>query len=326
MKKLFICLCFFKMNEYILQYINYDRNVLNHNQIRECRYYELKKMHEYFLFKKWIEYRIEDIELNDIVDFVSQLRTTPITNWWNRLWKYLSDSSVYNYLVSIRMFFKYVSTIWIRTRFNREQIPIFRCPDKKREPMTETEYRILRQAPLLYADSTLEWIRDELLIVIPRETWLRRAEIVRIRFEDFHHKNRQFQVLVKWWRYESVFFSESLRQKILDYEEQLKKTFPFTYREYVISHLKVRDRWKKFPPEKASTTLHKYVKILQDKWLIRKNITLHQARHSFAMRCVYSWLSQQATTQLMRHKDPKSTLQYYHLNDSRLLNQYDLIR
>ena len=57
-----------------------------------------------------------------------------------------------------------------------------------------------------------------------------------------------------------------------------------------------------------------------------KRLTLHMERHSFAMRCVYSWLSQQATTQLMRHKDPKITLHYYHMNDTRLLNQYDLIK
>ena len=149
---------------------------------------------------------------------------------------------------------------------------------------------------------------------------------IRIKFEDFHHKNRQFQILVKGWRYESVFFSEYLRKKVLNLESKLYKKYPCTIREYVISHMKIRDRWKWFVPEKVSTTVHKYVKILQEKWILKKNLTIHQARHSFAMRCVYSWLSQQATTQLMRHKDPKSALQYYHLNDSRLQNQYDKIK
>lgn len=313
------------MNEYLLNFINYDRNVLNHVR-RQNKYYLLKKMNEYFLYKKWIDYKIQDIELKDIIEFISQLRTTPISRWWNRRWKYLSDWTIFNKLVSIRMFFKYLNIIWVETKINREQIPIYHYPENKREPMSDSEYQILRQATLLYADSTIEWLRDELLIMIPRETWLRRAEIVRVRFEDFHKNTRQFQVLVKWWRYESVFFSESLRDKILDFEKKLKQAYPFTYREYVISHLNTRDRWLPFHPNKASTTIHKYVKILQKEWKIRNNITLHQARHSFAMRCVYSWLSQQATTQLMHHRNPRSTMQYYHLNDTRLQEQYDLIQ
>lgn len=321
----FYLMYFFKMEELISQYINYERNVLNHSWMRESRRYMLKKLNEFLIRSLWKNFSIQDVQLKELIAFITEVKTTPITTW-HKSWKFPSPSAIYNYLCCLRMFFKFLNFIWYKLKFNREQIPIYRCPDKKREPMSEQEYNLLRQAPLQYADSELEWMRDELLIEIPRETWLRRAEIVRIRFEDFHHQNRQFQILVKWWRYESVFFSEWLRKKILKFESELKRRYPFTMRVYVISHIKTRDRWRWFTPEKASTTCHKYVKLLQEKWLLNKNITLHQARHSFAMRCVYSWLSQQATTQLMRHKDPKSTLQYYHLNDSRLQSQFDSIQ
>ena len=291
----------------------------------ESRYYMLKKLYEFLLFTKGKDFTIYDIELQDILSFITKVKTTPITTW-HKVGKYPSPSAIYNYLCCMRMFFKYLNLRGFKLNLNWEQIPIYNCPDKKREPMTKQDYEILRQAPLLYAENELEWIRDQLLIDIPWETWLRRAEIVRVKFEDFHSSNRQFQVLVKWWRYENVFFSEWLRQRVLDFENELKKKYPFTIWTYVISHIRVRDRGRGMPPEKASTICHKYVKMLQEKWLLNKNITLHQARHSFAMRCVYSGLSQQATTQLMRHKDPKVTLHYYHLNDTWLQGQFDMIK
>lgn len=291
----------------------------------EARYYTLKRFDK-FLSKIYGDaYTVFDIKLQDILDFISHERRTPITTW-HKVWKYPWPSAILNKLISIRMFFKYLSMIWNKLSFNWEQIPIYKCPNKKREPMKKEDYEKLRKATYLYADSHLESIRDELLVAIPWETWLRRAEIVRVRFDDFKNENRQFQILVKWGRYENVFFSESLKNKVLEFEIALKKKYPFTIWTYVISHIKVRDRWRAFTPERASMTLHKYVKILQEKWEIGNNVTLHMARHSFAMRCVFSGISQQATMQLMRHKDPKSTLQYYHLNDTRLRWQFDKIK
>lgn len=313
------------MTEFIQQYIDYERNVLNHSLVRKWRFYFLEKMHNFFLEAIWENYDVSEIELRHILSFITKVKNTPIKTW-HKTWKYPSSSAIYNYLSWIRMFFKYLNFIWCKLKFSREQIPIYACPDKKREPMTKEEYELLRQAPFLYNENFLESLRDELLFVIPRETWLRRAEITRITFDDFKKWNRQFEILVKWWRYESVFFTKYLQEKVLKFESELRKKYPHIIRKYITSNLNVRDRWRWFTPEKASATCRKYVKILQEKWLLHRDVTLHQARHSFAMRCVYSWLSQQATTQLMRHKDPKSTLHYYHLNDSRLKQQFDQIQ
>lgn len=313
------------MMELINQYTNYERDVMNHSLIWESRYYTLKRFNAFLIKKYNGGYTVFDVKLQDILDFITHEKHTPITTG-HKHWKYPWPSAIFNKIVAIRMFFKYLNMIWEKISFNWEQIPMYKMPDKKREPMKKEDYEKLRVAPYLYADSYLEAVRDELLIEIPWETWLRRAEIVRVKFEDFKNENRQFQILVKGWRYENVFFSEWLRKKVLKFEKELKKKYPYTIRTYVISHIKIRDRGRQFPPEKASMTLHKYVRILQEKWELDRDVTLHMARHSFAMRCVYSGISQQATMQLMRHKDPKSTLQYYHLNDTRLKNQYDLIK
>jgi hypothetical protein len=68
------------------------------------------------------------------------------------------------------MFCKFLNIIGYKLKFNWEQIPMYKCPDKKREPMRKEDYEKLREAPYVYADSYLEAVRDELLIDIPRET------------------------------------------------------------------------------------------------------------------------------------------------------------
>lgn len=334
-RKSFYMLMFFAMNEMkelMLNFIDFEKNIKNHSNVRQRYYYHLRMLNEYLIFEKWANVQVEDIELTDILDFLNKYKLHKIQHWPTS-WKYPSINAVYNMIVSIRMFFRYCNIIWKHLRFNREQIPICKMEDVKREPMKKEDYEILYKAPILYNDLDRQDVilRDRLIFQIPRETGLRRAELTRLKFEHFHSPNRQFQIEVKWWRYESVFFSERLQKKVFEYEDVIRKKYRwYKDMEYLFFYMSQKqvDKWRQMSPKVLWLIVWDYVKKLKKDWLIPENkkLCLHQERHSFAMRCVYSWLSQQATTQLMRHKDPKITLHYYHLNDTRLKNQYDLIQ
>lgn len=317
------------MNEFILQFIDYEKNILNHSNIWELRYYTLRKLDLFLRERLWKNYQIEDIQLTDILDYLMKYKVSKMRTWPN-IWKYPSRNAQYNIIIAIRMFCKYLALIWKRLSFNREQIPIIKMEEKVRQPMSEEDYQLLLQATVLYnKNDRLDIIlRDQLLFEIPRETWLRRNEIVRCKFEDFHNQNRQFKILVKWGRYENVFFSERLKNKILRYENIVKQKYRIHDIEYLFFYMGQKDIWKKMSWKVAWIMVNNYVKKLKADWKIPKDkkLSLHMERHSFAMKCVYNGLSQQATTQLMRHKDPKITMYYYHMNDERLLNQYDMIK
>ena len=317
------------MNELILQFIDYEKNILNHSNIWELRYYALRKLDLFLRERLWKNYQIEDIQLTDILDYLLKYKVSKMRTWPN-IWKYPSRNAQYNVITAIRMFCKYLALIWKRLNFNWEQIPITKMEEKVRQPMSEEDYQLLLQATVLYnkSDRLDIILRDQLLFEIPRETWLRRNEIVRCKFEDFHNQNRQFKILVKWGRYENVFFSERLKNKILRYENIVKQKYRIYDIEYLFFYMGQKDIWKKMTWKVAWIIVGNYVKKLKADWKIPedKKLSLHMERHSFAMKCVYSGLSQQATTQLMRHKDPKITMYYYHMNDERLLNQYDRIQ
>lgn len=316
-----------KFIELLLQYIDYEKNIVNHSSVYERHYYHIKKLNEYLLMVKWIGYQIIDIQLTDILNFIAKYRVSKMNTWPN-IGKYPSRNAQYNFIVSCRMFFKYLTLIWEKLSFRWEQIPISKMEDKVRQPMNKSDYELLLQAPLIYNSDRKDIIlRDQLLFEIPRETGLRRNEIVRCRFRDFHNENRQFKILVKWGRYENVFFSKKLQQKILHYEELIRQQYRWHDIEYLFFYMGQKNKWKQMSWKVAWIIVSNYVKKLKADWKIPedKKLSLHMERHSFAMKCVYSGLSQQATTQLMRHKDPKITMYYYHMNDEWLLNQYDMI-
>ncbi len=320
----FYMLMFFAMNEFndvLQQRRDYEENVRNHNSYIN-RFYIIRNFWKYLVSIK-PQFKLEEIELYEIIQYLVYYRTHK-----NCRWTIPSRSWEYNVICAIRCFFKFCNMIWMKMRFNREQIPMFKQEPVKREPMSEEDYQLMHTAIRLFSKSEEIRLRDELMIEIPRETWLRKSEIVRCKFKDFHNENRQFKVLVKWNRYESVFFSEKLQKKVFEYEKLLNQKYKHLDIEKLFVCLWQKEKWK----EISSHLLWKHflliVKRMKKEWMIpnNKKLCLHQERHSFAMRCVYSWLSQQATTRLMRHTDPKITLHYYHLNDSRLLDQYDSIR
>lgn len=319
----FICLCFSIMNNFndvLQQRKNYELNVRNHNS-RENRYYIIRNLWKYFFSIKK-DFNIEELELYEIISYLVYYRTTK-----NCRWTLPTRSAEYNVICAIRNFFKFCNILWMKLRFNREQIPMFKQEPVKREPMSEEDYELLHKAIKLYSKSEEIRLRNELMIEIPRETWLRKSEIVRCRFKDFHNENRQFKVLVKWNKYESVFFSEKLQKKVFKYEQLLNEKYPKLDIEKLFICLWQKEKGKEISSHLLWKKFLLIVKRMKKDGMIPQNkkLCLHMERHSFAMRCVYSWLSQQATTALMRHSDPKITLHYYHMNDTRLLNQYDKI-
>lgn len=316
------------LQQLLSNFIDFEKNVKNRSFVYLRYYYGTKKFIDYIKKYRW-NIDTEEIELVDILNYFNYYKTHKIKAWPSS-WKYPSRNWLYNNIVSIRMFFRYCSIIGVKLKFNWEQIPIFKMEEIRREPMTKEDFEILRTAPLLYNDLDRQDIifRDQLIFEIPRETWLRRAELTRLKFEHFHASNRQFQIEVKWGRFENVFFNEKLRRKILKYEEIVTNKYKFINPEYLFFYMGQKEIGKRMTPHTIWIVVLEYIKKLKSDWKIPndKKLCLHMERHSFAMKCVYSGLSQQATTALMRHKDPKITLHYYHMNDTWLLNQYDLIQ
>lgn len=299
-----------------LQYakdIHYRTNdVLNHYK------YDLLNMHQYILYKKWeFQINVENITMQDCVSWIETYKENRKVSRNTIAWK----------ANSLRQFFKYCATMGYKLQFNVEQLPIIKKERKPYDMMNKDEYEIFLKAPMLYEEIPIIAQRNELLIEIPYKTWLRRAEILRCKFEHFHSWNRQFQILWKGGYYDRVFFTPELWEKVLQYEANLKeytKKRPIKS-DFLFIGLDNKNRWRQLAPKYINLVFNKYSEKLIEEWKLKRRLHPHMERHAFATNCVYAWLSQQATTRLMRHRDPKTTEWYYHMNDTWLKSQFDMI-
>lgn len=307
------------MKNLLYDFLQYSKDINYKSNDTLVHYkYDMLKFIEYMKFKKWkFEINIEDVQITDCIERMEKYKET----------KWISRNTLANISNSIRQYFKYGAMIWKKIQFNVEQIPIIKKERKPYDMMKKEEYEIFIDAPLFYEEMPILAERNQLLIEIPYRTWLRRAEILRCKFEHFHNENRQFQILWKGGYYDRVFFTEGLRKKVLRFEENLKeftKKRPFKM-DFLFVGLDNKNRWKQLSPKYINILFRKYSENLINDWKITRRLHPHMERHSFATNCVYAWLSQQATTRLMRHRDPKTTEWYYHMNDTWLKSQFDMI-
>jgi len=307
------------MKNLLYDFLQYSKDINYRSSDTLVHYkYDMLKFIEFMKYKKWkFEINVEDVKFADCIERLETYKEN----------RKVSRSTLSTLSNSLRQFFKYSAMIWKKLQFNVEQLPIIKKERKPYDMMKKEEYEILVQAPLIYEESPILAERNQLLIEIPYRTWLRRAEILRCKFEHFHNENRQFQILWKGGYHDRVFFTEDLRNKVLHFEESIKeftKKRPFKM-DFLFVWLDNKNRWKPLAPKYINILFRKYSEHLINEWKITRVLHPHMERHAFATNCVYAWLSQQATTRLMRHRDPKTTEWYYHMNDTWLKSQFDKI-
>lgn len=316
------------MENLIKDYCYYAKYTLNRSdEVVNHHYYNLKQFLEYIKVRKGtLIIDQADITFKDCIDFIAHYRLTPIQYWPNR-GQLPCQNTICEKTKSLRVFFQYVRAIGLQW-FNREMIPKLQKTRDTIDMMKPEEYEVFRQAPLRYEEKPVVALRNQLLIDIPYNTWLRRSEILRCTFDGFDSPNRQFDILWKWGYVDAVFFTEELREKVALYKEELLKftrNKPITW-DFVFVGLSNKNRGNPLDAKYVNRLFQKYSKKLIEEWKINRNLKPHMERHSFATNCVFAGISQQATTKLMRHRDPKTTLRYYHLNNNRLKGEFDKLK
>ena len=168
--------------------------------------------------------------------------------------------------------------------------------------------------------------RNHLLIDIAYHTWLRRNELLRLKFSDFESPFMQFEIKRKFWYIDPVVFDERLQMKVRIYrlllDVYLKKRSRTIDNDYLFISLENRNFWKILRPKYLDIAVAKVCDKLIEEWKLKRRIHLHMLRHSFATNCVYAWLSQQAVSTLMGHRSMSTTLRYFNLSNKYIQNEY----
>lgn len=316
------------MKKQIQEYFNH----INTIWFRNAKTYKwsLDLFDERLTKEYWRELKVEELKLHHIMDYMQYFKTKKVIRW-HRLWQQPAESYVKCTIKIIKQFVKFLKISEYQV-MPREQIPNIKIKEKRFDMVSDRIYKEIRNVPGVLERESIIAKRNQLIIDILHDTWLRRAEVLRLNFSDFKTKNRQFEVLIKGGRLGVCFYSEKLRKKVLEYEKsqlfycKRKKIKPED--DLIFLSFGNKNAWRQLNYAYISFMFNHYSEFLKASWKIdiEDRVHAHQFRHAFATRCVTSWLSQQATCALMRHIDPATTLRYYHLDDSYLRGQYDMIK
>lgn len=313
------------MHEDILQFLNYCEAVLNRTPwvISHHKYCLAKR--EKFLWEKYNKIpKTKEIWFIDCTDFIEYIRNETIEVWPNKWCKH-KHNTIVEYVKSIRWFMNYMFLLW-NTSWNPNLFPWIKKERWFRDMCQREEFEILYKGMLKSADEFTIAFRNQLLLDIAYHTWLRRNELLRLKFSCFESSYFQFEIKRKFWYIDPVLFDERLQLKVRIYRLLLDVYFKRKWRtvdnEYLFIGLDNKNFWKvlrdKYLDIMMATVCDKLIK----EWKLKRRIHLHMLRHSFATNCVYAWLSQQAVSTLMWHRSMSTTLKYFNLNNQYMQNEY----
>ena len=163
-------------------------------------------------------------------------------------------------------------------------------------------------------------LRNELFFRLAYYTWLRKGEILNLTFDEIL-SGRQFQIIQKFKRKRTVFIDPS--SKIREIALQLKALYLLkpahqvhyhNDKDYVFICLNDPKRGKKMKRGAAQVLLERY----RDKLKIKKKVTIHSFRHSFATTLLEKWVDIREVQVMLWHATISSTQVYTHIAEERL--------
>lgn len=311
------------MHKDILDFLEYSENILRRSD-------DVLTHHKYILlkFEKFLKNRgvskVKDISFSCCKDYIQRYRETPITYWPNK-WNLPKWNSIVEYVKTIRAFLSYQQKLG-NTTWNIELFPALKKERGFRDCVSKEEYLTLRRWFIDYAFNFTSALRNQILIDIAYHTWLRRSELLSLRFKNFENDYNQFEIIRKWGYIDPVIFSQKIKINVMLYKEMLKVDAMHRRRkidiDYMFIGLDNRNYWKLLSKKSLDNILRDFSDKLVKDWKLNRRIHLHMMRHSFATNCVYAGLSQQAVSNLMGHRSMSTTLRYFNLSNKYLQAEY----
>lgn len=263
---------------------------------------------------------LDEIWLDDLIEYCEYLETAEFTRGKGHKKKIqLSHNTQVFHQHCIQKFFKrcYVSRI-----MNTE---IYHIPVAKFKP-NELTYLSPQEVEWFFditksSKNQVKRVRDELLFRIAYFTGLRRTEILNLTFEQLL-ENDQFQIQGKMDKKRTVFFDDESKIKQLALElkylyiKNENKRVHKEEKDYVFLIVAGQDRGKQLGRGAVYVLLNEYKKKL---WIKRK-LTLHSFRHTFATTLLSNWADLREVQLLLGHQNLNSTQVYTHISMNKLKN------
>ena len=272
---------------------------------------------------KWFhDLNVEDITLKLVEEYHAYCRTLPCTktsryNWVN---KNLSSSTIQWKIQAIKMFLKYTSRIYgVWDRWVRIESP--RCIKPQIECLNDQEIQELLEYISCVEIYDINRYRSLLIVLVAYTTGLRLSELLNLTYEDIQHP--ETMIRGKWAKDRLVFFNNCVRSLAERYKIKREQIIPrnwITLPEsnwLFISH----NEWKKVSKQTVCGLFKKY----RDWMHLKKHLTCHTLRHSYATHLLEQGTDIRVIQELLWHSDITTTQIYTHVSNIKLKAEWSKV-
>lgn len=283
--------------EKFLFYLEYEKNTSK------------KTLENYSLWlNRFVSY-IWNVDVRDI----NSMMILDYRMYLNQLW--LSKKTINYHVVALRSFFKFCLKNDIDC-IAPTKLELAKMPTRDVNFLTEDEVQEILQAPLKYEKNELKRSRDYAILNVLYSTWLRVSELIGLKKAQLNTWSNQFSVMWKWSKIRAIFLTDVAKSALDQY---------FSVRtddsEYLFVSLSSNSIWKPL----SRNSVEAMVKYYKDLVWIKKKVTPHVLRHSFATSLLKKWADLRAVQALLWHSSITTTQIYTHVDDKYLQGVHDLL-
>ncbi len=245
------------------------------------------------LIKSFLEYigdkKVSDITIWDIDGYLAFLRR-----------KGFKERSIYTAAVAVKRFLEYLGYY--------EKLANFEYPKRPKElPKYLTPDDVYKLINV--ADNK----RDKLIVLLLYTTGMRVSELVKIRVDDIDFDNMSIRILGKGNKEREVFFNYKVKKLLIEYIQEkslVSGDYIFMGRKGKPIHY---------------VTVERILLRLKKKAGLKKIVTPHVLRHSFATYALMKGMDIREIQELLGHASLKTTQVYTHISRKRLFKDYQKI-
>jgi integrase/recombinase XerC len=261
----------------------------------------------------------KDLEL-----FNKYLKNNKITNInnidYNVIRKYLSylhnnryeSSSISRKISTLRTFFKYCLK---ENKIKNNPTILISNPKKEKKLPKYLNFDEMEKLIDSINIKEKKGIRNRLIIELLYSTGIRVSELVNIKIKDISTKENQIKILGKGNKERIVIFGNKAKEMIKIYLNEYKELFKGNIYD---SYLLINDKGKQL----TTNRIELIVKDVLRHSTIKKNITPHTLRHTFATHMLDSGADLKSVQELLGHENLKTTAIYTHVSNERLKNVF----
>ncbi|EKD25296.1 MAG: hypothetical protein ACD_80C00088G0006 [uncultured bacterium (gcode 4)] len=229
--------------------------------------------------------------------------------------KKLNIKTINYHIVAIRAFFKFVLKNDIDC-MSPEKLELAKTPPREVNYLDEKDIGKILAAPLEYTREPLKQARDFAILQFLYGTGLRVTELIMLQKKDIKRDSNQFAVVGKWSKLRSVFATKHAINALKAYTKLRTDTGPYLF--MTLSKNKIGEHLSR---NSIEDIVKKYAALVG----IKKKVTPHTLRHSFATALIKKGADIRAVQTLLGHASITTTQIYTHVDDKHLQKVHNLL-